>query len=125
MVSTVRPKAMDTPTKPIPSAGKAAASTALPQPPSTSHRRPTNSAPRRLIMFMPPSLERCARSQAAARLDARPALASPPSGVTRSQPAINRDDRAGDVGGGRQAEAERDMRHLFRLAIAAQRRAAV
>src|SRR5215467_1904142 len=44
MVSTVRPKASDTPTKPMPSWGKAAASTAAPQPPRTSHAVPMNSA---------------------------------------------------------------------------------
>ena len=44
IVSTVRPKASETPAKPIPSSGKAAASTALPQPPSTSQNVPMNSA---------------------------------------------------------------------------------
>ena len=36
MVSTVSPKASDTPARPMPTWGKAAASTALPHPPSTS-----------------------------------------------------------------------------------------
>ena len=45
MVSTVRPKASDTPAKPMPSSGKAAASTAEPQPPNTSQNVPKNSAP--------------------------------------------------------------------------------
>jgi hypothetical protein len=40
MVSTVRPKASETPTNPIPSSGKPAASTALPQPPKTSQNVP-------------------------------------------------------------------------------------
>src|SRR5271156_4883910 len=44
MVSTVRPKARATPTKPIPRLGKAAARTALPQPPKTSQKVPKNSA---------------------------------------------------------------------------------
>src|SRR5690606_1179889 len=43
-VSTVRPKASATPANPIPSSGKAAASTALPQPPRTSQNVPRNSA---------------------------------------------------------------------------------
>src|ERR1700743_1512443 len=47
MVNTVSPKAKATPTKPIPSAGKAAASTALPQPPKTSQKVPKNSAVQR------------------------------------------------------------------------------
>src|SRR5215467_12837999 len=44
MASKVRPKASDTPRKPIPKFGKAAASTALPQPPKTSPNVPRNSA---------------------------------------------------------------------------------
>ena len=44
MVSTVRPKARDTPSRPMPTSGKAAASTALPQPPSTSQNVPIASA---------------------------------------------------------------------------------
>src|SRR5579883_3521215 len=43
-VSTVSPNASATPTKPMPSCGKAAASTALPQPPRTSQNVPRNSA---------------------------------------------------------------------------------
>src|SRR5664280_844957 len=42
MVSTVRPRA--TPSNPIPTSGNLAASTALPQPPSTNQNVPTNSA---------------------------------------------------------------------------------
>src|SRR5580765_8525128 len=42
-VTTVRPKASETPRNPIPSAGNAAASTALPQPPKTSQNVPRNS----------------------------------------------------------------------------------
>src|SRR6185369_9225375 len=48
MVRTVRPKATETPSSPIPTPGNAAASTALPQPPRTSQKVPTNSAARRL-----------------------------------------------------------------------------
>src|SRR4029077_1376823 len=44
MVKTVRPNARATPAKPIPRPGKAAASTALPQPPKTSQEVPMNSA---------------------------------------------------------------------------------
>src|SRR4029078_5701051 len=43
-VTTVKPKASETPSKPIPTSGKAAASTALPQPPRTSQKVPMNSA---------------------------------------------------------------------------------
>src|SRR6185312_5524446 len=44
MVTTVRPNATETPSNPIPTFGKAAARTALPQPPSTSQNVPMNSA---------------------------------------------------------------------------------
>src|ERR1700761_3347921 len=44
MVSTVSPNASATPTNPIPNAGNAAASTALPQPPKTNQNVPKNSA---------------------------------------------------------------------------------
>src|ERR1700730_3355903 len=44
MVRTVSPNAKATPTNPMPSCGKAAASTALPQPPNTSQKVPKNSA---------------------------------------------------------------------------------
>ena len=44
IVRTVNPNASATPAKPIPRAGKPAASTALPQPPSTNQKVPTNSA---------------------------------------------------------------------------------
>jgi hypothetical protein len=47
VVSTVSPKARGTPDSPIPTSGKAAASTALPQPPSTSRSVPGNAARRR------------------------------------------------------------------------------
>src|SRR6185436_9441732 len=43
-VSTVRPNASATPANPMPSCGNAAASTALPHPPRTSHNVPRNSA---------------------------------------------------------------------------------
>src|SRR5450631_1182371 len=52
IVSTVNPNARATPTHPMPSDGNAAASTALPHPPSTSHRVPMNSAVRRFDMGM-------------------------------------------------------------------------
>src|SRR4051794_10873198 len=42
--NTVRPKARDTPSRPIPTSGNAAASTALPQPPRTSQNVPIASA---------------------------------------------------------------------------------
>src|SRR4051812_27706189 len=56
MVSTVRPKARETPTRLMPMlycvpsslAPKSAARTALPQPPNTSQKVPMNSAARRL-----------------------------------------------------------------------------
>ena len=54
MVKTVRPKAKETPTSPIPINGsdiKFAANTALPQPPSTSHKVPINSAIAFFILF--------------------------------------------------------------------------
>src|SRR5690348_9783449 len=54
MVSTVKPKASATPTKPMPRLGKAAASTALPQPPSTSQNVPMNSAPSAFVMAVSP-----------------------------------------------------------------------
>src|SRR5271156_2627201 len=44
MVSTVNPKAKATPAKPIPRPGKAAASTAAPQPPNVNQNVPINSA---------------------------------------------------------------------------------
>src|SRR6476620_756710 len=55
MVSTVSPKAKLTPRNPMPSDGKPAASTALPQPANVSQKVPKNSAPRRrhMTMFLP------------------------------------------------------------------------
>src|SRR3954454_3415516 len=47
MVMTVRPKASETPRRPIPTPGKAAARTALPHPPKTSQKVPMNSAAQR------------------------------------------------------------------------------
>src|SRR5882672_12067725 len=44
IVSTVSPNASETPSSPMPTFGNAAASTALPQPPRTSQKVPTNSA---------------------------------------------------------------------------------
>src|SRR5690242_12967416 len=53
MVSTVRPKAKETPRRPMPTPGKAAARTALPQPPKTSQNVPkTSAAIRRAIGCM-------------------------------------------------------------------------
>src|SRR5258705_4023148 len=54
MVSTVSPKAKLTPRNPMPSDGKPAASTALPQPANVSQKVPKNSAPRRRHMTMSP-----------------------------------------------------------------------
>jgi len=45
IVRTVSPKARETPKRPIPTPGKAAAITALPHPPRTSQNVPKNSAP--------------------------------------------------------------------------------
>src|SRR5258706_9568230 len=56
MLSTVRPNARDTPSSPMPTPGNAAASTALPQPPRTSQKVPTNSAAIRLDIAMVSSL---------------------------------------------------------------------
>src|SRR5882757_893320 len=53
IVSTVRPKASDTPTKPMPSSGKAAANTADPHPPNTSQAVPMNSATSLRVMPRP------------------------------------------------------------------------
>jgi hypothetical protein len=58
MVSTVSPKAKDTPNKPIPTFGKAAANTALPQPPKTSQNVPINSAAKRFPKGMTTSLHK-------------------------------------------------------------------
>src|SRR5215831_17443774 len=53
MVSTVSPKAKLTPRNPMPSVGKPAASTALPQPAKISQKVPKNSAPRRQLTDQP------------------------------------------------------------------------
>src|SRR5450830_701868 len=47
MVSTVSPNARDTPRKPMPSAGNAAARMALPHPPNVNQKVPANSAVKR------------------------------------------------------------------------------
>ena len=52
IVRTVRPKASDTPSSPIPTSGNAAARTALPQPPRTSQNVPINSAPIFLVIVI-------------------------------------------------------------------------
>jgi hypothetical protein len=54
MVSTVNPKAKLTPRNPMPSDGKPAANTALPQPANVSQKVPKNSAPRRRCITMFP-----------------------------------------------------------------------
>src|SRR4026207_2356231 len=67
---TGRPKATDTPARPMPTLGKAAASTALPQPPSTSQNVPMNSATMRTFRLMslplgsgtPPDTGQCWRA---------------------------------------------------------------
>ena len=51
MVNTVRPKANDTPNRPIPTSGKAEARTALPQPPNTNQKVPINSAAYFFIVY--------------------------------------------------------------------------
>src|SRR6266403_3260039 len=56
MVSTVSPKAKLTPRNPMPSDGKFAASTALPQPANVSQKVPKNSAPRRRHIIIHPPL---------------------------------------------------------------------
>jgi len=53
MVKTVNPKANDTPSRPMPTSGKVAAWTALPQPPNTSQNVPMNSAPNFFVMEFP------------------------------------------------------------------------
>src|SRR3546814_2742601 len=50
MVSKVRPKARLTPSRPMPTSGKAAASTALPHPPKTSQNVPKVSANNLLLI---------------------------------------------------------------------------
>src|SRR3972149_7719550 len=45
IVSTVKPKAKETPSRPMPTFGIAAANTALPHPPRTNQKVPKNSAP--------------------------------------------------------------------------------
>src|SRR5262249_4793611 len=57
IVSTVRPNARDTPSRPMPTFGNAAASTALPQPPKTSQKVPSASAARRFPSDMTSSFD--------------------------------------------------------------------
>src|ERR1700679_377069 len=52
MVTTVRPNANETPSRPIPTWGTAAARTALPHPPSTNQKVPINSAASFLVSGM-------------------------------------------------------------------------
>src|SRR3954466_15902573 len=52
IVRTVKPNANETPSNPIPTLGKAAESTALPQPPRTSQNVPISSAVSRLLSGM-------------------------------------------------------------------------
>src|SRR3954468_23270785 len=55
MVRTVKPKARETPTKPMPRFGNPAARTAAPQPPNTSQKVPkTSAAIRRDISMIAP-----------------------------------------------------------------------
>src|SRR3954453_5369647 len=55
MVRTVKPKARETPTKPMPRFGNPAARTAAPQPPNTSQKVPkTSAAIRRDISMISP-----------------------------------------------------------------------
>jgi hypothetical protein len=51
IVRTVNPKASETPSKPMPRLGNAAANTALPHPPRTSQNVPKNSALYCFIFF--------------------------------------------------------------------------
>jgi len=44
IIKSVNPKAKETPRRPIPTPGKPAANTALPQPPKTNQNVPMNSA---------------------------------------------------------------------------------
>src|SRR5262245_48608234 len=53
MVSTVRPKASETPRRPMPTSGNAAASTALPQPANVSQNVPMASAAHLRISIEP------------------------------------------------------------------------
>src|SRR5215472_17586435 len=46
------------------------------------------------------------------------------SRIAGHQPAVDRNDRAGEVRGRRQAQAQRHVRDLFRKTVAAERRAA-
>src|SRR5215472_1470437 len=55
IVSSVKPKASETPTRPTPTLGNPAASTAVPHPPRTSQNVPMNSAATRLDKLMLPS----------------------------------------------------------------------
>src|SRR4051812_9654666 len=65
MVSTVRPKASDTPNSPMPTCGKPAAITALPQPPKVSQNVPIASAAYFLpFMRRPPVADAFAASAA-------------------------------------------------------------
>ena len=56
IVTTVRPKASDTPTRPIPTFGKPAAMTALPHPPKVSQNVPIASAAYFFRLMVPPVL---------------------------------------------------------------------
>src|SRR4051794_4385118 len=68
MVSTVSPKASETPSNPMPTCGKAAASTAAPQPPSTSQAVPRNSA----VSLFARSIASSRRRMATAETSAQP-----------------------------------------------------
>src|SRR3954447_18796799 len=65
MVRTVKPKARETPTKPMPRFGNPAARTAAPQPPNTSQKVPKTSAAihRDISMISPHPLLEATRFQ--------------------------------------------------------------
>src|SRR5689334_4431625 len=78
IVKSVSPKARATPAKPIPRAGNAAASTALPQPPKTSQKVPNVSAASRLesgICYLHPHVRRKLGYLSSYRATARPSVA--------------------------------------------------
>src|SRR5215831_15453420 len=84
MASKLRPKASDTPRKPIPKFGKAAASTALPQPPKTSPNVPRNSARALFLSGTDTSSLTC---QATARADVH--TPQPANGCCLADPISN------------------------------------
>jgi len=69
MVRTLRPKASETPNSPIPTCGKAAAITALPQPAKVSQKVPIPSA-RYLRVFMGSTLRQVTKALSAGAMAA-------------------------------------------------------